>query len=125
MLPRAATSTSAAAAAQARQRLPGHQGLVPPGATLVGPAPTSTALPLDVTLKPRDPAALAAEEQRVSAATPERRCYRALRELLASPYLGGVRRLDLGLNRLGDEGARLLARARLAGSRSITRRVRS
>ena len=62
----AATSTSAAAAASGRQRLPGHQGLVPPGATLVGPAPTSTALPLDVTLKPRDPAALAAEVQAVS-----------------------------------------------------------
>ena len=50
----------------AREKLPGHQGLVPPGATLVGPAPTSTALPLTVTLKPRDPAALAAEVQEVS-----------------------------------------------------------
>ena len=49
-----------------RERLPGHQGLVPPGATLIGPAPTATALPLVVTLKPRDPAALAAEVQAVS-----------------------------------------------------------
>ena len=47
-------------------RLPGHQGLVPPGATLVGPAPNSTPLPLTVTLKPRDSAALAAEVQAVS-----------------------------------------------------------
>ena len=48
------------------RELPGHQGLVPPGATLVGPAPTTTALPLVVTLKPRDPSALAAEVQAVS-----------------------------------------------------------
>ncbi len=32
----------------------------------MGPAPTSTPLPLTVTLKPRDPAALAAEVQAVS-----------------------------------------------------------
>ena len=62
----AATTSSAGAAGTGRERLPGHQGLVPPGATLVGPAPTSTALPLTVTLKPRDPAALAAEAQQVS-----------------------------------------------------------
>jgi hypothetical protein len=61
----AATSTAGAAAA-GRERLPGHQGLVPPGATLVGPAPATTALPLTVTLKPRDPAALTAEVQEVS-----------------------------------------------------------
>ena len=42
-----AATTSSAAAAGTGVRLPGHQGLVPPGATLVGPAPTSTALPLD------------------------------------------------------------------------------
>ncbi len=54
------------AAGGGREKLPGHQGLVPPGATLVGPAPTSTSLPLTVTLKPRDPAALAAEAQAVS-----------------------------------------------------------
>src|SRR5271155_4678367 len=62
----AATASSAAAARAGREKLPGHQGLVPPGATLVGPAPTSTALPLTITLKPRDPAALAAEVQAVS-----------------------------------------------------------
>ena len=62
----AATASSAAAAGAGREKLPGHQGLVPPGATLVGPAPTSTALPLTITLKPRDPAALAAEAQEVS-----------------------------------------------------------
>ena len=45
-------------------KLPGHEGLVPPGATLVGPAPSTTALPLTLTLKPRDPSALAAEAQR-------------------------------------------------------------
>ncbi len=62
----AATTSNAVAAGAARERLPGHQGLVPPGATLVGPAPTSTSLPLTVTLKPRDPAALATEVQQVS-----------------------------------------------------------
>ncbi len=62
----AATASNAAAAGSGRQRLPGRQGLVPPGATFVGPAPAATALPLDVTLKPRDPAALAAEVQAVS-----------------------------------------------------------
>jgi subtilase family serine protease len=68
----AATPSSAAAAASGatagggREKLPGHQGLVPPGATLVGPAPTTTSLPLTVTLKPRDPTALAAEVQAVS-----------------------------------------------------------
>src|SRR6202453_1664552 len=61
----AATAAGAAAGA-GREKLPGHQGLVPPGATLIGPAPTSTALPLTITLKPRDPAALAAEAQEVS-----------------------------------------------------------
>ncbi len=61
------TATSrAAAAGVGRERLPGHQGLVPPGATLVGPAPTATTLPLTVTLKPRNPAALAAEAEQVS-----------------------------------------------------------
>ena len=49
-----------------RERLPGHQGLVPPGATLIGPAPAATPLPLVVTLKPRDPAALAVEVQAIS-----------------------------------------------------------
>ena len=67
----AATASKAAAASNSgvgtgRERLPGHQGLVPPGATLVGPAPAATALPLVVTLKPRDPAALAAEVQAIS-----------------------------------------------------------
>src|SRR5271168_3937089 len=62
----AATTSNAGAAGSGRLRLPGHQGLVPPGATLVGPAPNSTPLPLTVTLKPRDSAALAAEVQAVS-----------------------------------------------------------
>ena len=62
----AATTSTASAAGGGREKLPGHQGLVPPGATLVGPAPASTSLPLTVTLKPRDPAALAAEVQAVS-----------------------------------------------------------
>src|ERR1700722_8768578 len=67
----AATASKAVAASNSgagtgRERLPGHQGLVPPGATLVGPAPEATALPLVVTLKPRDPAALAAEVQAIS-----------------------------------------------------------
>ena len=60
------TASPASAAGSGREKLPGHQGLVPPGATLVGPAPTSTSLPLTVTLKPRDPSALAAEVQAVS-----------------------------------------------------------
>ncbi len=62
----AATASPASAAGGGREKLPGHQGLVPPGATLVGPAPSSTPLPLTVTLKPRDPSALAAEVQAVS-----------------------------------------------------------
>jgi hypothetical protein len=62
----AATTSNAVAAGAGREKLPGHQGLVPPGATLVGPAPASTALPLTVTLKPRDAEALAAEVQAVS-----------------------------------------------------------
>ncbi len=40
--------------------LRGSLGSVPPGATLVGPTPTSTNLNLVVTLEPRDPTALAA-----------------------------------------------------------------
>ena len=63
---RRALEAAAAAGVRDAQRLPGHQGLVPPGATLVGPAPAATALPLVVTLKPRDPAALAAEVQAIS-----------------------------------------------------------
>jgi DNA-binding beta-propeller fold protein YncE len=67
----AGTASKAAAASTSgvgtgRERLPGHQGLVPPGATLVGPAPAATALPLVVTLKPRDPSALAAAVQAIS-----------------------------------------------------------
>ena len=49
-----------------KEPLPGHQGRVPPGATLIGPAPAATTLPLVVTLLPRDPAALAAEVRAVS-----------------------------------------------------------
>ena len=62
----APTASGAAGAGSGRERLPGHQGLVPPGATLVGPAPATTALPLVVTLKPRDPAALAREVQAIT-----------------------------------------------------------
>ncbi len=39
---------------------------MPPGATLIGPAATTATLPLEVTLQPRDPAALTAEVQAVS-----------------------------------------------------------
>ena len=46
--------------------LHGHQAQVPPGATLLGPAPSSAVLPLVVTLQPRDQGALAAEAQAVS-----------------------------------------------------------
>ncbi len=60
------TASIAATTGSGRERLPGHQGLVPPGATLVGPAPATTTLPLVVTLKPRDPAALATEVQAIS-----------------------------------------------------------
>ncbi len=56
----------AAAAGSARQPLRERQGLVPPGATFLGPAPTTTTLPLVVTLQPREPAALAAEVQAIS-----------------------------------------------------------
>ena len=67
----AGTASKAAAASTSgvgpgRERLPGHQGLVPPGATLVGPAPAATALPLVVTLKPRDPVALTTAVQMIS-----------------------------------------------------------
>ena len=62
----AAGMSSAPAAAPGRQPLPGNQGVVPPGATLVGPAPSGATLPLVVALHPRDAAALAAEVQAVS-----------------------------------------------------------
>ena len=62
----AATTSTALAAGAGRQKLTGHEGVVPPGATLVGPAPAATDLPLTVTLKPRDPAALAAEAHAVA-----------------------------------------------------------
>ncbi len=62
----AIATPTAGAAGVGREKLPGHQGLVPPGATLVGPAPAATALPLTVTLEPRDPAGLAAEVRAVS-----------------------------------------------------------
>ncbi len=58
--------SSAFGAGPRLEPLHGHQPLVPPGATLLGPAPSSTVLPLTVTLQPRDPAALAAEAQAVS-----------------------------------------------------------
>ncbi len=48
------------------QPLHGRQGQVPPGATSLGPAPSSTVLPLTVTLQPRDPTGLAAEAAAVS-----------------------------------------------------------
>jgi hypothetical protein len=61
-----ASSSKALAAGSEREPLRGHQGAVPPGATLIGPAPSTTTLPLVVTLQPRDPAALSAEVQAVS-----------------------------------------------------------
>jgi Pro-kumamolisin, activation domain/MBG domain (YGX type) len=61
-----AAAASTSGVGTGHERLPGHQGLVPPGATLVGPAPAATALPLVVTLKPRDPAALATAVQAIS-----------------------------------------------------------
>ena len=62
----AAGTPKALAAGVGREALHGRQGIVPPGATLLGPAPSTTTLPLQVTLQPRDPAALAAEVQAVS-----------------------------------------------------------
>ncbi len=62
----AGTSRAAGAAGTGREPLHGRQGVVPPGATLIGPAPSTTTLPLVVTLQPRDPTALAAEVQAVS-----------------------------------------------------------
>ena len=61
-----AATTKAFAAGSGKQPLPGQQSVVPPGATLVGPAPSGTTLPLVVALHPRDPAALATEVQAVS-----------------------------------------------------------
>jgi subtilase family serine protease len=61
-----AGASPALAAGAAREPLHGRQGIVPPGATLIGPAPSTTTLPLVVTLQPRDPAALSAEVQAVS-----------------------------------------------------------
>ncbi len=57
---------SAAGAGPRLEPLHGHQALVPPGATLLGPAPSSAELPLVVTLQPRDQAALSAEAHAVS-----------------------------------------------------------
>ena len=54
----AAGASRALAAGTGREPLHGHQGIVPPGATLIGPAPSTTTLPLVVTLQPRDPATL-------------------------------------------------------------------
>ncbi len=62
----AGSASPAGASGGGREKLPGHQGLVPPGATLVGPAPATATLPLTVTLKPRDPAGLSALAQQVS-----------------------------------------------------------
>jgi hypothetical protein len=59
-------ATRSAAAGLRMQALRGNDAPVPPGATPIGPAPAGTALPLVVTLQPRDPAALAAEVQAVS-----------------------------------------------------------
>ncbi|HLM95716.1 MAG TPA: protease pro-enzyme activation domain-containing protein, partial [Acidimicrobiales bacterium] len=61
-----AGASPALAAGAGREPLHGRQGIVPPGATLIGPAPSTTTLPLVVTLQPRDPAALSAEVQAVS-----------------------------------------------------------
>ena len=61
-----AGTSRAVAAGIGRAPLHGREGIVPPGATFIGPAPSATSLPLEVTLQPRDPAALAAEVQAVS-----------------------------------------------------------
>ncbi len=55
-----------ASSGQSMQTLPGEVAPVPPGDTLLGPADASSTLSLDVTLQPRDPAALAAAVQAVS-----------------------------------------------------------
>jgi len=69
-----AGALSAQGAGSGRVPLRGHQALVPPGATLIGPAPSTTTLPLAITLQPRNPAALAAEVRAVSdPASPEYR----------------------------------------------------
>ncbi len=69
-----AGALSAQGAGSGRVPLRGQQALVPPGATLLGPAPSTTTLPLDITLQPRDPAALATEVRAVSdPASPEYR----------------------------------------------------
>jgi len=56
----------AVAASPPMETLPGALAPVPPGATYIGPAPASVALPLEVALEPRDPAALSAAVQAVS-----------------------------------------------------------
>ena len=61
-----AGTSRAVAAGIGRAPLHGREGIVPPGATFIGPAPSATSLPFEVTLQPRDPAALAAEVQAVS-----------------------------------------------------------
>ena len=61
-----AGTSKALAAEPGKEPLPGHQSQVPPGATLIGPAPAGTTLPLVVTLLPRDPVALGAEVRAVS-----------------------------------------------------------
>ncbi len=58
--------SAALGAAPRLEPLHGHLAAVPPGATPLGPAPSSVVLPLTVTLQPRDVAALAAEAQAVS-----------------------------------------------------------
>ncbi len=69
-----AGALSAQGAGPGRVPLRGLQALVPPGATFLGPAPSTTALPLVVTLQPRNPTALAAEVRAVSdPASPEYR----------------------------------------------------
>jgi DNA-binding beta-propeller fold protein YncE len=61
-----ASQPASAATLTSRQALSGAQAPVPSGATLIGPAVPSTTLPLEVTLEPRDPAALAAAVTAVS-----------------------------------------------------------
>jgi subtilase family serine protease len=56
----------AGAAYTPMRALYGNDAPVPPGATPIGPAPTTDTLPLVVTLQPRDPGALSAYAQAVS-----------------------------------------------------------
>jgi subtilase family serine protease len=80
----AAGSTLAPEPVAAPVPVQGGLGAVPPGASLVGPAPTGKTLHLDVTLQPRDPAALTAAVNAVSdPASPDYRHFLSPRQVAA------------------------------------------